>query len=576
MNDREEQTTYFAKTDFRGKETQFGIRAKDRTRHMYVVGKTGMGKSTLLENMAAQDILNGNGMAFIDPHGSAVETLLSYIPKERIKDVIYFAPFDIDNPISFNIMEDVGYDKRHLVVSGLMSAFKKIWLDQWSSRMEYILTNTLLALIEFPDSTLLDINRMLINKDFRKKVLEQVSDPIVKLFWEDEFAKYTDRYTQEATPAIQNKIGQFVSNPLIRNIVGQPKSSFDFREVMDNKKIVIMNLSKGRMGEQNADLIGSMLIIKIYLSAMSRADRGPSDIQKLPNFYFYVDEFQSFANETFANILSEARKYKLNLTIAHQYIEQMPDEVRSAVFGNVGTMAMFRVGAIDAEVLEKELSPTFAADDLVNLGIYQIYLKLMIDGLTSAPFSATTLPPLPLPDVSFVEEVIQTSREKYSQPRLEVERIIQERIQSVEKEKSEEKTEKRSSSGESRKERPPRAQERTQKPPREFSGDQREKRNTSFKKEPPEGSLKEKQTEVPVSLNMLGGTHKKDTPSSSPNLKELRSALAEALREEEEEKKEVPKSAPESTPQNKFQEAGEKTIPEIPEDKLRKTLRIDE
>jgi len=418
------KTIYFAKYDYRGQGKTFGIKPNDRSRHVYVVGKTGMGKSTLLENMAVQDIRNGNGMAFIDPHGATAETLLSYVPEERIQDVIYFAPFDIDHPISFNVMEDVGYDKRHLVASGLMSAFKKIWQDAWSARMEYILTNTLLALLEYPDSTLIDVNKMLVDKVFRKKVVEYVQDPIVKAFWVEEFAGYTDRYTQEATPAIQNKIGQFVSNPLIRNIIGQKTSSFDFRKVMDEKKILIMNLSKGRMGDVNTQLLGSMLVIKIYLAAMSRADLSPTEVQKLPNFYFFVDEFQSFANETFADILSEARKYKLNLTIAHQYIEQMPEEVRDAVFGNVGTMIAFRVGAFDAEVLEKEFSPVFLAEDIVNLGFAQVYLKLMIDGLTSKPFSATTLPPLEHPETDHKEAIIRYTREHYAVQRAAIEEEI--------------------------------------------------------------------------------------------------------------------------------------------------------
>ena len=419
-----QQVTYFAKADSRGQEKKFGIKNIDRLRHMYVIGKTGMGKSTLLENMAAQDIINGNGMAFIDPHGSAVETLLQYIPEDRIDDVIYFAPFDMEHPVSFNIMEDVGYDKRHLVVSGLMGAFKKIWKDQWSARMEYILGNTLMALIEYPDSTLLDVNTMLVDKVFRKKVVANIKDPIVKSFWEDEWTKMSDQYQRDATPAIQNKIGQFISNPIIRNIVGQPKASFSFREAMDNKKIIIMNLSKGRMGEQNADLIGSMLVVKIYLDAMSRADLPPDELKRANPFYFYVDEFQSFANDTFANILSEARKYQLSLIVAHQYIEQMPDEVRAAVFGNVGTMIMFRVGSIDADVLEKELSPTFVAEDIVNLGFAQIYLKLMIDGLSSSPFSAVTLPPLALPEISYVSQVIAASRNKYAKNREDVEKLI--------------------------------------------------------------------------------------------------------------------------------------------------------
>ncbi|MGM0482252.1 MAG: type IV secretory system conjugative DNA transfer family protein [Patescibacteria group bacterium] len=416
-----EKVTYIGKTDSRNKRKTFGIKASDRSRHMYVIGKTGMGKSTLLENMAVQDIRNGEGLAFIDPHGKSADLLLDYVPKERIRDVIYFAPFDVDHPISFNVMEDVGYDKRHLVMSGLMSAFKKIWVDAWSARMEYILGNTLLALLEYPGSTLLSINRMFSDKEYRKKVVDNVTDSTVKAFWEEEFAKYTDRFAAEATPAIQNKVGQFTANPLIRNIIGQPTSSFDLRKAIDDKSIFIVNLSKGRIGEINANLLGSILITKLYLSAMSRADTAEQELKGLPNFFLYVDEFQSFANESFADILSEARKYKLNLTVAHQYIEQMAEEVKEAVFGNVGTMISFRVGAYDAEVLEKEFAPKFTAEDLVNLGFAQIYLKLMIDGISSAPFSATTLPPIEPPELSVKREIIEYSREKYSYPRSQVE-----------------------------------------------------------------------------------------------------------------------------------------------------------
>jgi len=429
MNEAE-KITYFAETDFRNKKTKFGIKSTDRTKHVYVIGKTGMGKSTMLENMAVQDIQNGEGMAFIDPHGGTVEKLLDYIPKDRIKDVIYFAPFDQEYPIAFNVMENVDHDKRHLVVDGLMSAFKKVWVDAWSARMEYILSNTLLALIEYPGATLLGVNKMYSDKDFRKKVVDNISDPSTKSFWTEEFTKYTDRYTQEATPAIQNKIGQFTGNPLIRNIIGQTKSSFDFRKAMDDKKIILINLSKGKMGEQNANLIGSMLITKIYLAAMSRADANASELQKLPNFYFYVDEFQSFANESFADILSEARKYKLNLTIAHQYIDQMSEEVRAAVFGNVGTMIAFRVGSHDAEVLEKEFAPEFVLEDIVNLGFAQIYLRLMINGIGSKPFSAVTLPPITPLSHSFTEEVIQSSRKAFAAPRKEVEDLIAEQMKS--------------------------------------------------------------------------------------------------------------------------------------------------
>lgn len=419
-----DKINFFAKTDARGQQIAFGIKAKDRQRHMYVVGKTGMGKSTLLENMAAQDIQSGEGMAFIDPHGSAAETLLDYVPEHRINDVIYFAPFDMANPISFNVMEDVGIDKRHLVVSGLMSTFKKIWVDAWSARMEYILTNALLALIEYPDTTLLSVNRLFSDKAYRTQVVNYIKDPAVKAFWTEEFANYTDRFAAEALPAIQNKIGQFTGNPLIRNIIGQPHSSFDIRDIMDNKKILIMNLSKGLVGETNANLLGSMLTTRIYLAAMSRADIPVEKMKTMPNFYFYVDEFQSFANSTFANILSEARKYHLNLIIAHQYIEQMEEEVRSAVFGNVGTTIAFRVGPFDAEVLETVFTPRFVAADLVNLGFAQIYLTLMIDGIGSQPFSAVTLPPVVRPAVSYKNVVLEASRKNYTKSREEVEKIV--------------------------------------------------------------------------------------------------------------------------------------------------------
>ena len=420
----DERITYFGETDSRGKKIRFGIKSKDRARHTYVIGKTGMGKSILLENMAIQDIQNGEGLAFIDPHGSSAEKLLEYIPQERVQDVLYFAPFDMEYPVSFNIMENVDADKRHLVANGLMSVFEKIWEDMWSARMAYILNNTILALLEYPDATLLGINRVLVDKAYRKKVVDNVKDPSVKSFWVDEFAGYSDRYAADATPAIQNKIGQFTSNALMRNIIGQPKSSFDIREMMDNKKILIVNMSKGRVGEGNASLLGSMLITKIYLAAMSRADVSAKTLEDLPQFYLYVDEFQSFANKSFADILSEARKYKLNLTIAHQYVEQMSEDVRAAVFGNVGTMITFRVGAIDAEIFEKEYDPTFTAEDLVSLGFRQMYLKLMIDGASSHPFSATSISQEEPKNPSVKDDAITFSRQHYGNPRTLVEENI--------------------------------------------------------------------------------------------------------------------------------------------------------
>jgi len=405
---------FFGETTFRNKRKKFGIKLDDRRRHFYVIGKTGVGKTSVMENMAIQDIVNGNGMGFIDPHGEAAEKLLDFIPSERINDVVYFNPADLSHPIAFNVMENVDPTHRHLVSSGLMGVFKKIWPDVWSARMEYILNNAILALLEYPDSTLLGINRMFADPEFRKKVVDNVSDPIVKNYWTHEYAKYSQQYESEATGAIQNKVGQFISNPLIRNIVGQVKSTLNIRKIMDEKKIFVVNISKGRVGEDNSKLLGSLIITKLQLAAMSRVNI-PERERK--DFFLYVDEFQNFATSSFVSILSEARKYRLSLILGHQYITQMEEEVRDAVFGNIGTLVSFRVGPDDAEFLEKEFSPEFTATDLVNLPKYNIYVKLMIDGLTSNPFSAETLPPLDIAEETSREKIIKVSRERYGTPK---------------------------------------------------------------------------------------------------------------------------------------------------------------
>lgn len=430
---QEDKIAYFGLTDYRNRKTKFGIKNSDRSRHVYVIGKTGMGKSTLLENMAAQDILNGEGMCFIDPHGSAIDALIEYIPEHRVTDVVYFAPFDTQFPISFNVLENVDADQRHLVMAGLISSFKKIWPDSFSARMEYILSNTLLALLEFPGATLLGVNRMLAEKDYRDMVIKNITDASVRAFWIDEYNKWDPRYAREAGAAIQNKIGQFTSNPTVRNIIGQEKTSFNIREMMDNKKILLVNLSKGQVGESNANLLGGMLITKLYLAAMSRADVGARGIKNLPPFFFFVDEFQNFANESFADILAEARKYKLNLTVAHQYVDQMEEAVAAAIFGNVGTMITFRIGATDAEVFEKQFAPTFTAEDIVNLGKFQIYLSLMIDGIGSRPFSAATLPPIETQDISMRDHIIANSRFEYAEQRDIVETRIEKWYEPVKK-----------------------------------------------------------------------------------------------------------------------------------------------
>jgi CxxC-x17-CxxC domain-containing protein len=414
-----DEINFFAKTNFRNQERVFGIKTDDRRRHMYVIGKTGMGKTNLLETMAIQDIQSGRGVAFIDPHGDTAEKLIKAIPSNRINDVIYFNPADQDFPIAFNVMENIDPKQRHLIASGLIGVFKKIWADSWGPRLEYILRNAILALLEYPGSTLLGVTRILVDKNYLKKIVEKITDPVVRSFWVDEFPKWNDRVLQEVISPIQNKVGQFLSSSLIRNIVGQTKSSFDVRDIMDNRKILIMNLSKGRIGEDNSALIGAMMITKIQLAAMGRVDI-PEEERN--DFYLYVDEFQNFATESFANILSEARKYRLNLILANQYITQIDEIVRDAIFGNAGTLISFRVGAADAELLEKEFEPIFMMNDVVNLPKYKIYLKLMIDGIAGNAFSAKTLAPIDIdPTKGNEDKVIKVSRERYATSAEEVE-----------------------------------------------------------------------------------------------------------------------------------------------------------
>lgn len=416
-----EEINAFAKTNFRNKETVFGIKTDDRRRHFYAIGKTGMGKTNMLENMAIQDIRNGHGIAFIDPHGDTAEKLISMIPSDRMDDVIYFNPADHQFPLAFNVMERVDPEFRPLVASGLVGVFQKLWADSWGPRLEYILRNAILALLEYPGSTLLGVMRILVDKNYRKRVTDKITDPVVRSFWMDEFPQWNERTLQEVISPIQNKVGQFLTSPIIRNIVGQTRSAFDVRKVMDDKKIFILNLSKGRIGEDNSALIGAMIITKIQLAAMGRVDTEES---KRNDFYLYVDEFQNFATESFANILSEARKYRLNLILANQYIAQLEEVVRDAIFGNAGTIVSFRIGAADAEYLEKEFEPVFTMNDIVNLPKYNIYLKLMIDGVAGDAFSATTLPPIERLEPDSTERAIEISRAKFATPKKEVEEKI--------------------------------------------------------------------------------------------------------------------------------------------------------
>ncbi|GAB4145812.1 MAG: hypothetical protein OHK0017_05810 [Patescibacteria group bacterium] len=416
---------YFGVYDNRGNLVPFGIKRDDRRRHMYVLGKTGMGKTTFLENMAIQDIYNGEGVCFIDPHGDAAEYIMDRIPSYRQNDVIYFDPADTNFPIAFNILEQKTGEEKYLVASGMMAVFTKIWAGMWSTRMEYILNNCILALLDSPGNTLLGITRMLTDKGFRNKIVSKVSDPIVKTFWEKEFASFNDRYKQEAIAPIQNKIGQFLSSNLMRNIVGQPRSSIDMREIMDKRKILIINLSKGKIGEDNSALLGSLLITKLQLAAMSRVNMPEHERN---DFYLYVDEFQNFTTDSFATILSEARKYRLNLILAHQYISQLTEtgalRVKNAVFGNVGTIICFRIGADDAEALEREFAPVFTSQHLQNLNARQIVIKLSIDNAAAGPFLAETLPPVFEKMGGRLMTGLKVSRERYGVPVTKVENAI--------------------------------------------------------------------------------------------------------------------------------------------------------
>ncbi|OGK45004.1 hypothetical protein A2957_01075 [Candidatus Roizmanbacteria bacterium RIFCSPLOWO2_01_FULL_38_11] len=413
--------SFIGYTNYRNDKKIFGIKRIDRRRHVYVIGKTGNGKSRFIELLLISDIQNGEGCCLLDPHGDLATDLLHFIPKNRINDVVYINPTDQNFPIGFNPLEPVSdYESRQQLSSLFIAIFKKLFLATWTPQMEHLIRYITLALLETPDSNVLGIARILSDTAFRQRVIKQIQDPVVKAFWTNEFKPSDPQLSNQAMIPILNKVGQFISNPIIRNMVGQRKNALDFEKFMTEGKIVIINLSKGKLGDENSALLGSLFITKIQQVALSRA-KIPENERR--DFYFYIDEFQNFATDAFTSILSEARKYHLNLTIAHQYMAQLPDEIKSTTFGNVGTIISFAVGGDDATYLSKEFAPVFDADDLINLNTREIYIKMTIDGKLTPPFSGYTLD-TPKSTIDYSKEIIDASRLKYAQNRTRVENEI--------------------------------------------------------------------------------------------------------------------------------------------------------
>lgn len=404
------QINFFARTEFRNKQETFGIKKEDRRKHLYIVGKTGTGKSTMIANMAINDMRNGEGVAVIDPHGDLCDILLDYIPSFRVNDIAYLDPSDLEYPFHLNPLEIKNESLRELIASGIVSIFYKLYSYSWGPRLEYILRNTILTLLHVPNSTLLQVPELLTNERFRETVVAKLSDQVLKNYWLNEFNRMTPQLRSEAISPILNKVGQFLSSVTIRNIIGNPVSTVNLERMMNDGKIVLVNLSQGKLGEDNSALLGAMIITKLQLAAMNRVYVGEAERR---DFYLYVDEFQTFATSSFIKILSEARKYRLNLTLANQYIGQIDEDVQKAIFGNAGSIVSFSVGATDARILSKEFGSKYEEDELVGLGNYQTILKLSIDNHTSNPFSATTLP-LPRSRNQNREKVIRSSRERYA------------------------------------------------------------------------------------------------------------------------------------------------------------------
>jgi uncharacterized protein DUF87 len=392
---------------------RFGISADDQRHHIYIIGKTGSGKSTLLRNLIIQHIVLGHGVGLIDPHGDLAEGLLHHIPPRRADHLVYFNPGDLEFPVGLNVLANVAPDSRHLVASGIVSAFKGIWRDSWGPRLEYILYNAVSALLDCRNATLLGVNRMLIDPTFRAKIVRQIKDPFIRAFWAEEYENYDERFQREAIAPIQNKIGQFLLNPVVRNILGQVRTKVSIPFIMDDARLFIANLSKGSLGHEKANLLGSLLTSQFQLGAMARSNR-PEEERR--DFYLFIDEFQNFSTDAFASILAEARKYRSCLILSHQYLDQLPLPIRQAAFGNVGTLISFRVGYSDAEVLEKEFGNAYPASAIADLGRYEAVVKLLENGANREPFRAKMLPPLEN-RVGRKDRLIARSRERFAMKR---------------------------------------------------------------------------------------------------------------------------------------------------------------
>jgi energy-coupling factor transporter ATP-binding protein EcfA2 len=396
-----------------GRTAPFGLSAVDARQHLYVVGKTGSGKTTLLRNLILQHLEAGHGIGLIDLHGDFTESLLDYFPRHRTDHLVYFNPGDLNFPIGFNPLADVPPDERHLVASGMVAAFRSLWRDSWGPRLEYILYNAVAALLDCPNATLLGVNRLLTDDQYREWVVRQIQDPFVRAFWEEEYAGYDLRFRREAIAPIQNKLGQFLQSPVVRNVLGQVKSKVDIPFIMDESRVFIANLSKGQLGEDKSNLIGSLLVTQFQVAAMAR-NRIPEEERR--DFYLFIDEFQNLTTDSFASILSEARKYRLCLTISHQYLDQLSLPIRQAVFGNVGTLAAFRVGYGDAQLLQGEFGQEFSTQQLVDLDRFELVVKLLEDGTNKTPFKAKSLAPLGRHS-GRRDKLIALSRSRYATPR---------------------------------------------------------------------------------------------------------------------------------------------------------------